>query len=148
MRNRVLRILAGAAGALLLVGPPGVGADTLDLSIHPTTNTDDQQETTPTLGFDGLSNIAVYTHVPAGSQLGDIHYQRVTAEGVPMGASERISSLSTDDRLNDVSGSYIVYTALNPSDLSSGVIKLYDISNASTVNLIPAPDIVAWVQGA
>src|SRR5688572_13678029 len=104
MRNRVRQTLAGVLGAVLLAGRADVGADTLDVSIHPTTNTDDQQETTPTLGSDGLSNVAVYTHVPNGSLLGDIHYQRVTATGVPMGSSERISSLATDDRLNDVSG--------------------------------------------
>src|SRR5688572_10291664 len=100
MGNRVRRTLAGVVGAVLLAGLADVGADTLDVSIHPTTNTDDQQETTPILGFDGLSHLVVYTHVPAGSDLGDIHYQRVTASGVPMGSSERITSLATDDRLN------------------------------------------------
>jgi hypothetical protein len=157
MRNRVLQLLAGALGALLLIGPPDAGADTLEVSIHPTTNTDEQQETRPRLGFDGLSHIVAYTHVPAGSEQGDIHYTRVTAGGVPMGSGERISSLATDDRLNDVDGTYIVYAALDPSDSSSGVIKLYDTSNASTISLLPAADtvsearlhddIVAWVQG-
>jgi DNA-directed RNA polymerase specialized sigma subunit len=56
MRNRMPQTLAGAAGALLLAGPPRIGADTLEVSIYPTTNTDDQQETTPILGFDDLSN--------------------------------------------------------------------------------------------
>ncbi len=144
--------------ALLLGGPAAAHADTLVVSTHATTDTDDQQETTPTLGNDGLSNIVVYTHVPNGSVLGDMHYQRVTATGVPLGAAERVSSLATDDRLNDVNGSYIVYTALAPSDLSRGVIKLYDTRNGATVNLIPAADtvgearihddVVAWVQGA
>jgi len=158
MRNRMVQILASVVSALLLAGPPRVAADTLEVTIHPTTNTDDQQETSPTLGFDGLSHFVVFTHVPSGSQLGDIHYQRVTATAVPMGSSERISSLATDDRLNDVDGTYIVYTALDPSDSSSGVIKLHDTSNAATVSLIPAADtvrearihgdIVAWVQGS
>jgi sugar lactone lactonase YvrE len=149
--------LVSVASAVLLAAPPRVAADTLEVSIHPTTDTDDQQETTPTLGFDGLSKVVVYTHVPNGSLLGDIHYQRVTTTGVPMGSSERISPLATDDRLNDTDGPYIVYTALDPGDLSSGVIKLYDISNGSTNDLTHAPDtvgearihgdVVAWVQG-
>lgn len=36
----------------------------------------------------------------------------------------------------------MVYTALDPIDLSSGIIKLYAIRSAGTVNLMPAPDTV------
>ena len=73
-----------------------------------------------------------------------------------MGSPFQVSGGTTDDRLNDVSGSLIVYTALDATGL--GMIRLYDISNGSTSDLMPVPDSVkearihgarvAWVQGA
>src|SRR5688500_15949669 len=105
---------------LLLAGTAAAHAVKLEVMIQPPANTDDQQEATPTLGSDGLGKFVVYTRVPTGSLLGDMHYQRVTTTGVPEGSSERVSALSTDDRLNDVSGTYIVYTALDPIDHTSG----------------------------
>ena len=147
--------VAVVTAALLLAGPPAVRADTLAVSVHPTTNSA-ASETSPTLGFDGMYNIVVYTRRETPTAQGDIWYQRLTANGVPIGSPFQVSGGTTDDRLNDVSGSLIVYTALDATGL--GMIRLYDISNGSTSDLMPAPDSVrearihgtrvAWVQGA
>jgi sugar lactone lactonase YvrE len=134
--------------------------DTIAVTIHPVTNTPDAHETTPVLGFDGLSNVVVYLRVPVTEPdgPGDIYYQRITAAGEPIGDPERISSSATDDRSPEMDGSYVLYIALDPNNSSSGVIKLYDVSTGATVDLTNVPDFyerprihgdhVVWQRGA
>src|SRR5688500_13643945 len=132
--------------------------ETIAVTIHPVTETADAVETTPVLGFDGLSNVIAYVRVPVAGGPADIYYQRITANGEPMGGPERISSLATDDRTPDMEGSYLLYVALDPDAVWNGVIKLYDVSTGATVDLSESLDFVGrprihgdhvvWEQGA
>ena len=117
-------------------------------------------ETTPTLGNDGVSDLVVYTMrvvLPDGTPApGDIWYQRVTSDGAPTGPAIQVTADLTDDELNDVSGDYIVYTAYDSTTSMKGVIMLYRISTHQLAPLARAdvalePRIygnnVVWVQG-
>src|SRR6185295_16994626 len=118
MSDRFRRVIPRAliAGAVMLL-PVVKAADTLHVTIEPVTFTTDASETTPTIGDDGISKVIVYARRPivgGEAQPGDIFYQRITSQGVRMGAPVRVSidvGDATDDRLNDVSGSRVVYTA-------------------------------------
>jgi hypothetical protein len=112
---------------------------------------------------DLISRVVVYARqafVGGVFQPGDLYYQRLTAEGVRMGAPLRISNDLgdvTDDRLNDVSGHRVVYTASVPGDVSTGMIRLYSIIDGTTQDLLAESDTVrearihgdtiAWIQG-
>ncbi|MEZ4272051.1 MAG: hypothetical protein R3C68_11680 [Myxococcota bacterium] len=81
-------------------------------------------ETTPTLGQDASTKVVVYTRrdrLPNGSFApADIYYQRLV-NGAPSGPPELVNPSSSDDRLNDVSDSHIVFTvALPPLRMSRG----------------------------
>ncbi len=117
-------------------------------------------ETTPTLGNDGTSDLVVYTMrvmLPDGTLApGEIWYQRLTPDGDPTGPAIQVTADPTDDELNDVSGDYIVYTAYDSTTSMAGVIMLYRISTRSWIPLARAdvalePRIygnnVVWVQG-
>src|SRR5262245_30622067 len=127
-RNRRLRsirafawIRQAAAAAFVLAAFLATGAraaDTIQVEMRTITNTVDANETTPTIGEDTLTKVVVYSRSSlAGgvSHPADIYYQRTSDMGVRMGSPIRISNdsgESNDDRLNDVSGSRVVYTAL------------------------------------
>jgi hypothetical protein len=117
-------------------------------------------ETTPTLGNDGISDLVVYTMrvvLPDGSLApGDIWYQRLTPDGAPTGPAIQVTADPADDELNDVSGDYIVYTAYDSTSSMAGVIMLYRISTFQLAPLARAevarePRIygnnVVWVEG-
>jgi hypothetical protein len=117
-------------------------------------------ETTPTLGNDGISDLVVYTMrvvLPDGSLApGDIWYQRLTPDGAPTGPAIQVTADPADDELNDVSGDYIVYTAYDSTSSMAGVIMLYRISTFQLSPLARAevarePRIygnnVVWVEG-
>lgn len=116
-------------------------------------------ETTPTLGNDGNGDLVVYTaRELLGTGFfdqGDIWYRRLV-DGAPSGVPVQVTLDLTDDQLNDVSGDYIVYTAYDSVDVSSGRIMLYQISTRilqpiGDANVIREPRIhgssVVWVQG-
>ena len=92
-------------------------------------------ETMPRLGNDGISDLVVYTRralLPSGAfDQGDIWYQRLRADGTPAGSPVRVTSGTTDDQLNDISGDYIVYTAFESRLSLSGRFMLYQISTGS-----------------
>jgi hypothetical protein len=154
-------ILAVAIG--LWGGARGAVADTLVATIHPITTTTDVLETTPSVGRDGVSRLVVYTRrqldgagVP---RAGDTFYQRMGNDGAPLGIPVRVTNdldFSSDDRLNDIDGSRIVYTSLQPGT-AVGIIRLYEISDGSTLELLSQTatvqearihgDVVVWVQG-
>lgn len=159
------RAMVGALGvaAVLLLAGGALAEDRLVATVHPVTATEEALETTPTIGRDNVSTLVVYTRreLDAAGQpsAGDIFYQRVNNAGVPMGPAVRVThdlDFSSDDRLNDIHGSRIVYTALQPGT-SFGIIRLYDISDGSTVDLVQVPatvqearihgDVVVWIQG-
>jgi beta propeller repeat protein len=157
MRRRLFLMLF--VGAVLFALPSGAaGAQELNVKEHQIT-VSSANETTPTLGNDGISDLVVYTmrvvlpdHTLAP---GDIWYQRVTPDGAPTGPAVQVTAEPTDDELNDVSGDYIVYTAYD-STSSMAVIMLYRISTYQLAPLAQAvvalePRIygnnVVWVQG-
>jgi beta propeller repeat protein len=117
-------------------------------------------ETTPTLGNDGVSDLVVYTVraiLPDGSDgPGDIWFQRLTPMGEPTGPAWQITADPTDDELNDVSGDYIVYTAYDSLTSMSGKIMVYRLSDyklfpLAQVEIAREPRIhgnnVVWAEG-
>jgi hypothetical protein len=117
-------------------------------------------ETTPTLANNGISAYVVYTARELLSNgffdQGDIWYQTLDAGGVPTGAAVRVSDPSTDDKLNDAFGDYIVCTAYVSTDSGSGTIVVYQVSTGAVYLIagalvIQEPRIhgnfVVWVQG-
>ena len=138
----------------------GTEAQVLNVEEHQITMSSSANETTPTLGNDGVSDLVVYTmrvFLPDGSLApGDIWYQRLTPDGGPTGPAWQVTADPTDDELNDVSGDYIVYTAYDSVTSSRGTIMLYRISTEQLTPLAQAevarePRIygnnVVWVQG-
>lgn len=120
----------------------------------------DAHETTPTLGNDGTQDLVVYTLLPVleGGAIGpgDIWYQPLTDEGAPDGDPVRVTWGPTDDRLNDVSGDYIVYTAYDSEISTKGTIVVYEISTGivrglGRADVIQEPrihgDRVVWREG-
>jgi beta propeller repeat protein len=149
-RNLVTLACALAAGAAY--------GDTLETNEFQIT-VSSANETTPTLGNDGTSDLVVYTMrvIPPDGTLtpGDIWYQRV-AGGAPIGPAIQVTADPTDDELNDVSGDYIVYTAYESTSSMSGTIMVYRISTherwpVAQVEVAREPRIhgndVVWVQG-
>ena len=115
-------------------------------------------ETTPTIGNDGFNDLVVFTVTPlifGEPGPSDIWYQPLV-EGAPSGFPIQVTSAATDDRLNDVWGDYIVYTAYDSVSSSTGSIMLYQISTRdlqpiSSVMTIHEPRIhdnyVVWREG-
>ena len=136
-------------------------ADTLDSTAVPVTQSDDY-DTCPTLGVDGTSEMVVYTSRVLGSDgygAGNIMCQRLNADGTTDGPVIQVSPLGglTDDQLNDVSGSRIVYTAFEGTTSLDGTIMLYDLADETRTELMAEADmvreariegdIVVWTQG-
>jgi hypothetical protein len=136
--------------------------DTLEVTVHVITNTMNASETTPTLGSDGITKVVVYSRSEVTGGVphpADIYYQRLSDQGVRAGSPRRVSDdvgESSDDRLNDISGNKIVYTALEPGTVD-GIIRVYDMTDGSTLDVFTEADTVrearvhgttvAWVQG-
>ncbi len=130
------------------------------VSVEQQVTATDDAETNPRLGADRQGEIVVftdYTVVDGEYGLGNIHYQRLNADGTLNGSSEPISGGGTDDKFNDVSGNLIVYTAYESTSLLLGRLMLYEIDTGYTTELISAVDTprevriegdaVVWTQG-
>jgi PKD repeat protein len=152
MAKRILVTLACALAAGAAYG------DTLETNEFQIT-VSSANETTPTLGNDGTSDLVVYTMrviLPDRTLApGDIWYQRV-AGGAPIGPAVQVTADPTDDELNDVSGDYIVYTAYESTSSMRGTIMVYRISTyerwpVAQVEVAREARIhgndVVWVQG-
>ena len=157
IRRLFLMLFVGAV--LLALQSRAAGAQVLNVKETQIT-VSSANETTPTLGNDGISDLVVYTlrvTLPDGTLApGDIWYQRVTSDGTPTGPAWQITADPTDDELNDVSGDYIVYTAYDSTTSMAGVIMLYRISTyqlapLARVDVAREPRIygnnVVWVEG-
>ena len=130
----VLMVSIGFAG---LLGEPGLAAaDTIESVEVRITASDDYFETSPTLGSDDVSDMVVYTSchlLPDGSiGLGEIMCQRLDADGLPDGPVIQVSDGTTDDRLNDVSGPLIVYSAFLTMGSQVGQVKVFDLNSGQT----------------
>ena len=117
-------------------------------------------ETHPRLGNDGVSNLVVYDSYVweqppyvATMGPGDIWYQRLDDNGMPVGSAVQVTTGDRHDANPDVSGDYIVYTSYDSIDTTSGNITLYQISTGMTWSISRAPvvlearihgDIVVW----
>jgi PKD repeat protein len=114
----------------------------------------------PALGADSRGPIVVYTSRTLGTTgygPGVLSYQRLDGNGAPIGAPVRVSSGSTDDQLNDISGSVIVYTAYDSQSTMSGRIFVYNIATGMSTVLDTATalreariqgDHAVWLRGA
>ena len=115
------------------------------------------------MGNDGTTDLVVYTQHPVlpGGAFGpaDIWYQPLVG-GAPSGEPVQVTNDPpddpTDDKLNDVSGDYIVYTAYDSTTADSGAIIVYQISTGNrhtlgTATTIQEPKIhgdrVVWREG-
>jgi beta propeller repeat protein len=87
---------------------------------------------------------------------GDIWYNRLNSDGSPAGGPVQVSLATTDEKLNDCYGDYIVFTSYDSVDSASGQIMLYQVSTATSqpigeALIIQEPRIhgttVLWVQG-
>lgn len=153
-----LTILLAAMAGLLVSGP--ALADTLNTTEIQIT-TSDAYDTTPTLGADSTGEMVVFTSRPAlpegGFGWGEIKCQRLNADGTTFGLVITVSDGTTDDRLNDVSGSRIVYTAYESRDSQLGRVMVYDLETQQHTTIISEAetvfearifgDMVVWTQG-
>lgn len=142
-----------------MVSVPVLSANTFFKTNHQIT-TSPEIETQPTLGNDGISDIVVYTwhELQAGGTKGpgEIYYQRLHG-GAPLGDPVQVTdSPIKDDRLNDIYGDYIVFTAFDDESSSSGIIMTYQISTTITEPIGGADrirwprihgDKVVWIEG-
>ena len=146
--------MIGVAAAASLLVSTSVFAETLSTSEVQVTSSS-AIETTPTLGDDGVTSIVVYSSFDLATGLSQVFYQRLVGTTL-VGSPVTVSSDFTDDRLNDVSGGIIVYTAFIPGT-AFGRITMYRISSGSTTSLSDLAEVgearihgnnVAWVEGA
>ena len=118
-------------------------------------------DTTPTLGGHDHFNLVVYTSQeigPTGIMPGVIRVQFLAADGAPTDPLLTISDGFSNDRLNDVFGDRVVFTAYESTTSQDGHIKLHDLSTGMTTKLFETAtlvrqarihdDVVVWVQGA
>lgn len=114
-------------------------------------------ESTPSLGRDDFSDLVVYSSRPNNGGDADIQYSRIL-NGLPT-APITLPGLSfsggaSDDVLNDIDGSRVVFTAY--SDGLAGSIVTYDLADGRLTVLASAPqlfearvygDYVIWNEG-
>lgn len=163
-RKRFLAAALAGLCAATLAAMPLSGAraqgSTLQTEHFAITQTPDINETTPTIGADQFSEIVTYTArdvLPSGSTgPGRIMGQRISSRGEPLGSPFQISTGTTDDQLNDISGGRVVYTAYQNTITTVGDIILFQTDGTRRI-LTPEPtdlfdahiygDFVVWVQG-
>lgn len=130
--KRYSSLLLPLAVFLDLLLPYGANAQAFTATEYAITNTP-SWETTPRLGNTGSFDLVVYTRrnlLTDGSlSKGDIWYQRLN-QGRPEGAPVQVTNDAQDNKLNDVSGDYIVYTAYDSTTSMSGQIMVYQISTS------------------
>ena len=68
--------------------------------------------------------------------------QHLNADGSTDGPVIQVSDGQTNDQLSDVSGNRIVYTAFESDFTLMGQIKLYDLSTATTYEIMSQADVV------
>jgi hypothetical protein len=115
------------------------------------------EQTTPTLGRDAIGDYVVfttYTPVSTGVAQSDIYYQRLV-NGQPVGNRVPVAVTALDERLNECSGDYIVYTSFESVTSLAGKTMLYQISTGQTRELDSANDtflpkiygdVVVWLK--
>lgn len=133
--KRTLLILSAIFLVIFLVSP-AIAQVTLIATEHQVTSESDEQ-TTPTLGHDAIGDYVVfssYTPVQTGTAQSDIYYQRLI-NGQPSGNRVPVATTTADERLNDCSGDYIVYTSFPSVTSVAGSIMLYQISTGQTLAL-------------
>lgn len=123
---------------------------------HQVTFQSDEQ-TTPILGHDSIGDYVVFTtYTPVGSGIAqsDIYYQRLV-NGQPSGNRVPVATTLADERLNDCSGDFIVYTRFEGVTSPAGKIMLYQILTGQTGELDSANDsflpkiygdVVVWLK--
>jgi hypothetical protein len=136
------------------------GATTIETTEIEVTDTADVMETTPTLGADGANRTVVYTSQAYDANTGQyepgiIYAQRLSADAVIPPLIE-VAAGDTDNHLNDISGSLVVYTAFIDVASLFGQIHLLDLDNGETPALISGQaqvrearihgNYVAWIQ--
>jgi len=133
--KRALLILSAIFLVIFLVSP-AIAQVTLIVTEHQATSESDEQ-LTPTLGHDSIGDYVVFTsYTPIGSGIAqsDIYYQRLV-NGQPVGNRVPVAVTTADERLNDCSGDYIVYTSFESVTSPAGNIMLYQISTGQTLAL-------------
>ncbi|MFW9842864.1 MAG: hypothetical protein ACFFES_18405, partial [Candidatus Thorarchaeota archaeon] len=160
MWKAILCALAVLAAACALVPAPA-RAEMLAATEWQITSSS-ATETNPTLGADAIGDYVVYTtfsYSPtSGLGPGHIVYQRLAADGAPVGAPVDLSDGSTDDQLNDASGSRIVYTAWESGTGQTARVMLHDLETGITTPIADGSavvvsdvhidgDVVVWVEG-
>ena len=121
------------AVAMILLALPARAVDVLQASEQQVTFSA-QWETTPSLGVDGIGSLVVYSSsevYSGGAGQADVYYQRLL-NGAPLGDPVAVANGPRDDRLNDVSGDYIVYTSFESTTSASGQIIVYRISSGES----------------
>ena len=97
-----------------------------------------------------------HTVGPSGFGEGSVYYQRLDSSSL-LGPPVLVSAAGTDNKLNDISGDYIVYSAFDAPGSFTGIVKLYQISTSQTDDLSQLTNVqvarihgdnVAWVEGA
>jgi hypothetical protein len=153
--KRTLLILSAIVAVIFLVSP-AIAQVTLIVTEHQATSESDEQ-TTPTLGHDSIGDYVVftsYTPTQTGLAQSDIYYQRLV-NGQPLGNPVPAATTTADERLNDCSGDYIVYTKLESVTSPAGKTMLYQISTGQTLELDSAADgffpkiygdVVVWLK--
>ncbi len=150
----------GVALAVLLMVPAGASAETLE-SVEAQVTSSDAYDSTPTLGADATGEMVVFTSRPAlpegGYGWGEILCQRLNEDGTTSGLVVTVSDGTTDDKLNDVSGSLVVYTAFESKDSQLGRVMVYDLAAGTHTAIIDQADTVfeariagnavVWTQG-
>jgi len=120
----------------------------------------DAMKTTPTLGADGISSIVVYTSQTFDAindllEPGVIYAQRLSNEAA-IPPLMTVAAGYTDNQLNDISGSYVVYTAFTDASKLQGQIQLIDLNNGHIPYVLSDQamvrearingDLVAWIE--
>ena len=106
-RNLVVVLMALA----VVAGPATGWATTIVTNETQVTNNADVFETNPRLGVDATSEMVVFTSQAYDESTGlylpgNIMCQRLNANGTTSGTVIQVSDGTTDDQLNDVSGSF------------------------------------------
>ena len=138
-------ILSVVLAGLTVCGP--ANADTLVVTENQISTTA-AYDTRPTLGADMFGDMVIYTSQtigPSGPDNGIIFVQRLSSTGAAVGPIVHISDGTTDDRLNDISGSLIVYTASDPVTFATQ-IRVFDLDTALTRTITSSANFTSYLR--
>lgn len=151
------RVLPAATIGVFVLGISFAHAQTLLTATEHQVTFESDEQTTPTLGHDAIGGYVVFTtYTPVGSGIAqsDIYYQRLV-NGQPVGNRVPVATTLADERLNECSGDYIVYTLSESVTSPGGKIMLYQISTGQTRELDSVAynfwpkiygDVVVWLK--